>query len=300
MTNFPAGALSRFRQPREALEPSGFAIEAAERWALERAAHISVERVRLTSFWYIDYVRQQSPGERKTRYIMRLAQSHDYGVACGLSVPIPGSDFDLVGEDSRAIIKGCRYRDDIDRAALVDLILGHVSSAPSCEVSLSGTLPEKYAFRSRLFADEAEDVLQRKGSGVRKWSHPRIHVIGATAGMIGGLIARGFEVSATDMEPGVVGQELGGVKVRGNTANSELIKEADLAIITGMTLPNRTLPGIMEMAREHQTSTMIWAITGRNFGHYYLEQGVDCVISDPSPFLLLPGPARISIWRREH
>jgi uncharacterized protein (DUF4213/DUF364 family) len=90
------------------------------------------------------------------------------------------------------------------------------------------------------------------------------------------------------------------VKVRGNTANSELIKEADLAIITGMTLPNRTLPGIMEMAREHKTSTMIWAITGRNFGHYYLEQGVDCVISDPSPFLLLPGPARISIWRREH
>jgi hypothetical protein len=117
---------------------------------------------------------------------------------------------------------------------------------------------------------------------------------------IGALIARGFEVSATDMEPGVVGQELGGVKVRSNAANSELIKEADLAIITGMTLPNRTLPSIMEMAREHNTSTMIWAITGRNFGHYYLEQGVDCVISDPSPFLLLPGPARIGIWRREH
>jgi len=119
MQNFPADALSRFRQPREALKPSGFTIEAAEHWALERAAHISEERVRLTSFWYIDYVRQQVPGERKTRYIIRLAQSHNYGVACGLSVPIPGSDFDLVGEDSREIIKACRYRDDTDRAAIV-------------------------------------------------------------------------------------------------------------------------------------------------------------------------------------
>lgn len=300
MKNFPAVTPSRFRQPREALKPSGFAIEAAERWALERAAHISVERFRLTSFWYIDYVRQQVPGERKTRYTMRLAQSHNYGVACGLSVPLPGSDFDLVGEDSREVIRARRYRDDIDRAALVDLIIGHVSSAPSYEVTLSETLPEKYALRSRLFADEAENALQRKGSSERKWSHPRIHVIGATAGMVGALIARGFEVSATDMEPDVVGQELGGVRVRGDTANSELIKQADLAIITGMTLPNCTLPSIMEMAREHNTSTMIWAITGRNFGHYYMEQGADCVISDPSPFLLLPGPARIGICRREH
>ena len=137
MKNFPAGTLSTFRQPREALNPSGFAIEAAEHWALERTAHISVEQVRLTSFWYIDYVRQQAPAERKTRYIMRLAQSHNYGAACGLSVPIPGSDFDLVGEDSREIIKTCRYRDDIDRAALVDLIIGHVSSAPGYEVTLS-------------------------------------------------------------------------------------------------------------------------------------------------------------------
>jgi hypothetical protein len=43
----------------------------------------------------------------------------------------------------------------------------------------------------------------------------------------------------------------------------------------------------------------MWAVTGRNFGHYYIEQGIDCVVSDPLPFLMLPGPARIDIWRRE-
>ena len=102
------------------------------------------------------------------------------------------------------------------------------------------------------------------------------------------------------MSGDVLSQEFGGVKVRGAAANAELVKEADLAIITGMTLPNRTLPAFMAGAKNHNTSTMIWAITGRNFGYYFTEHGVDCVIVDPSPFLLLPGPAKIGIWRREH
>jgi hypothetical protein len=98
-----------------------------------------------------------------------------------------------VGEDSREIIKACRHRDDIDRAALVDLIIGHVSSAPSHEVTLSETLSEKYALRSRLFADEAEDALRRKGSSECKRSHPRTHIIGATAGMIRALLRVGLK-----------------------------------------------------------------------------------------------------------
>ena len=44
------------------------------------------------------------------------------------------------------------------------------------------------------------------------------------------------------MSPDVVGKNLGGVTVRDATENGSLIEAADLAIITGMTLPNRTLP----------------------------------------------------------
>jgi hypothetical protein len=54
----------------------------------------------------------------------------------------------------------------------------------------------------------------------------------------------------------------------------------------------------MSLAKMNNTSTLIWAITGKNFGPYYVEHGVDCVISDPSPFLMLPGPAKLAIWRR--
>ena len=288
-----------FRQPRDALEPHAFALDVAERWALERASLQSADRFRLTSFWYIDYIRQHVPGERKTRYRMRLAQSENYGIAFGPTSALRDTDQALVGEDSREILKDRRFRDDIDRTALIDLVIGHVSAAADHQVILDQTLREKYALRSRLFGDEADLILRRKGFDAIKGSKPRIHVIGATAGIIGALVDRGFEVTATDMCQDVVGEKLGGVTVCDETENDRLIKAADLVIITGMTLPNRTLPILIEAAKTHNTSTVIWAVTGRNFGHYFTERGVDCVISDPSPFLMLPGPATIGIWRRK-
>ena len=288
-----------FRQPRDALEPHAFALDVAERWALERASRLSADRFRLTSFWYIDYIRQHVPGERKTRYRMRLAQSENYGIAFGPTSALRDTDQALVGEDSREILKDRLFRDDIDRTALVDLVIGHVSAAADHQVILDQTRREKYALRSRLFGDEADLILRRKGFDAIKGSKPRIQVIGATAGIIAALVDRGFEVTATDMCPDVVGEKLGGVTVCDETENGRLIKAADLVIITGMTLPNLTLPILTEAARTHNTSTMIWAVTGRNFGHYFTERGVDCVISDPSPFLMLPGPASIGIWRRE-
>ena len=197
------------------------------------------------------------------------------------------TDHALVGEDSREILKDRRYRTDMDRTALIDLVMGQVSAAANDQVILDQKRRDKYALKSRLFADEADVVLRRKGLDAIKGSKPHVLVIGAMAGTHAALIARGFEVTATDMSPDVVGQNLGGVTVCDGTENDRLIEAADLVIITGMTLPNRTLPGLIEAAKINNTSTMIWAVTGRNFGHYYTEHGVDCVISDPSPFLLL-------------
>lgn len=76
-------------------------------------------------------------------------------------------------------------------------------------------------------------------------------------------------------------------------------EKADLAVITGMTLSNGTLLDLMNLAKQNNTSTMIWAITGRNFGQYYTEHGVDCVISDLAAFHRLLGRSSIAIWRRE-
>jgi hypothetical protein len=308
MRDIEAPSLTRFRQPRQALEPHAFALGTAEKWALEKTSSLSADLFRLTSFWYIDFIIQHVPGERKTRYTARLAQSENYGISFGLAsalrdndhaLALQDADLALVGEDCREILRDRRYRTDMDRTALIDLVMGQIPSVQDDNILLDKTRREKYALKSRLFADEADVLLRRKGSDAVKGSKPHILVIGAMAGTHAALLERGFDVSATDMSPDVVGHKLGGVMVGDQKENRRLIETADLAIITGMTLPNGTLPGLVEVAKINNTSTMMWSVTGRNFGRYYVEHGIDCVISDPLPFLMLPATANIGIWRRE-
>jgi putative heavy-metal chelation protein len=301
----PRGTL---RLPHIALEPQAFALEAAEHSVLQQAEGLAADLFRLTSCWYIDFIIQHLPTDRKTRYTARLAQAENYGVAFSLAsaleepdrrLALQEDDHALVGEDGRALLKDRRYRSDMDRTALIDVVAGHLSDEPSKQVTVDQKRRDKYAVKSRLFADETELVLRRKGSRAIKASKPHIHVIGAMAGTHAALLARGFEVTAADMSPDVIGQNLGGVTVCDDTQNSKLIEAADLVIMTGMTFPNRTLPKLTELAKTNNTSTMIWAVTGRNLGPYYTRHGIDCVISDPAPFLSLPGPATIGVWRRE-
>jgi len=177
--------------------------------------------------------------------------------------------------------------------------MGHLSPEANDQLIVNQERGDKYALKSQLFANEARTVLARKGTGTIKGNKPHVLVIGAMAGTHAALVARGFEVTATDMSPDVVGRNLGGVTVRNGSENYKVMEAADIVIVTGMTFPNRTLPDLMRAAQDSNTSTMIWAVTGRNLGHYYTAHGVDCVISDPAPFLQLPGPVSIGIWRRE-
>ncbi|MGA8610508.1 MAG: DUF364 domain-containing protein [Xanthobacteraceae bacterium] len=299
---------SSFRQPCQALQPNAFALEAAERWALEKAAGVSAARFRLASFWFIDFGIQHVPGERKTFYTMRLAQSENYGLACNLTSAMTDadetrlrreSDTALVGEDTRDILKDRRFRDNLDRAALVDLVMGHIPRPINEPMVLDQTVRDKHAIKSRVFADEAEAVLQRKGVKATNSGKPHVLVIGAMVSTLTELVARGFQVTATDMSPDIIGRSLGGLTVRDGKENESFIETADLLIVTGMTLVNGTLPSLVQAAKNNNTSTMIWAVTGKNFGPYYTEHGIDCVISDPSPFFYLPGPSSIEVWRRD-
>ena len=198
---------------------------------------------------------------------MRLAQAESYGIALDHSSPHQACDPNLIGEDSRHILNDRRFRDNIDRIALIDLIVGEV--ATRCrEVTFNQTMRDKYASRAHLFADEAAFVLRRRSARANKGTRPHIHVAGATAGILNALLVCGFKVTATDLSPDVVGQNCG-VTVCDAVENCKSIAVADLTIITGMTLSNGTLPSLLETAKTSNTSTMIWAVTGRNCAILY-------------------------------
>ena len=297
-----AGAIrSRvLRQPKDALTPAAFSVDAAEQWALHRAEARTADPFRLLALWSVSFLVQADPGERKTRYTMRIAQGEGYGRSGGLGPGLADPDPDLVGQDTRRILRDRLWKDEADRAAIADLVIGQVSRPADEQIVLDETLRGKYTARAEIFADEAIRVLKGRGAEPRKGNRRRVLVVGATAGILHALLARGLDVCATDLASDVVGRTLGGVQVLdGRVANARLMKDADLAIVTGISLTNGTMPELMSLAKIHNTSTMIWAVTGKNFGHYYTDHGVDSVISDPSPFLLLPGPATIAIWRRQ-
>ena len=109
----------RLRQPKDALAPTAFSVEAAEKWALERAARRPARLFRLTALWYVNFVRQPVPGERKTRYTMKVAQSEDYGIVAGSAPVLSDPSPELVGQDARRILAEGLCKDYVERAALV-------------------------------------------------------------------------------------------------------------------------------------------------------------------------------------
>lgn len=149
------------------LSPSAFSVEAAEKWALDRASRLPAHLFRLTALWYVNFVRQPVPGERKTRYTMKVAQSEDYCIAAGPTLGLSDPSSDLVGQDTRRILENGLCRDYVERTALVDLVIRHVSRPADRQITLDDTPLAKYAARSRLFAHEAEALLQRKGIAAR-------------------------------------------------------------------------------------------------------------------------------------
>ena len=289
----------RDRRPNPALVPAAFSVEAAEEWALGRAASLPADLFRLIAIWSVRFLVQAAPDERKACYTMKIAQAETYGRSGGFG-PVPDPDPELIGEDTRRIMKDRLWKDDGDRVAITDSVVGQISRPPDEHIVLDDRAHAKYVARAELFADEAERIVQRRGvAHLKHPSRPRVLVVGATAGILAALGRRGFEVCATDLSADIVGRPLGGVPVLdGENANAELMSDADLAIVTGQSLMNRTLSGLMQLAKDHDVATLIWAMTGKNLGHYYTEHGVDSVISDPAPFLLLPGPATVGIWRR--
>jgi uncharacterized protein (DUF4213/DUF364 family) len=59
----------------------------------------------------------------------------------------------------------------------------------------------------------------------------------------------------------------------------DLVKQSDVAIVTGMTLTTEILDEIIKVAKENDTKVIIFAETGAHLGEFYLNAGADVVIS---------------------
>lgn len=238
--------------------------------------------------WKVELAFKPNPAERTFNYTFWLAMTRGQG--CCYCTGDDQRGRELVGTDARELfgVQTC-----ISIAAL-DSIYASLPRRPAATFELRGNSIDKTAARTRIIADEALRLLEPVCS--RK---PKVVNVGVVGNVIRDMKERGCEVWASDMEPEMIGRDVHGVKVEDGYRTNQLVADADLAIVTGMTIATDSLGLIVEAAKAGNTKLLVFAETGANFGDEYCRTiGIDSVVSEPFPFYIFQGVSTIEVYRR--
>jgi hypothetical protein len=132
-----------------------------------------------------------------------------------------------------------------------------------------------------------------------KGKKPTVLNVGVLGNLIKGLTAKDYSVIATDLDEEIIGKPVHGVVIEHGGKTYQYIKDADVAVITGMTLTTDAVGDIVDVCRSNGTRIVMFAETGANFGEEYCRTiGIDSVVSEPFPFYIFQGVTTIEIHRR--
>jgi hypothetical protein len=257
--------------------------------ALKKTAGFKDEDFTIRGLWKIDLAFRPNVDERTFRYSFLLCQTVGQGSCyCDKELVI---DESLIGKDAREVIA----EKDCYSIAVLDSIFASLPKGPYAVHEMRGNSIEKALRRSAILKDEVDHVLSTIGS-----KRPKILNVGVLGNLIKGLTDRGYSVAATDLEEEIIGTQVHGVEVEPGTHTFHHIQDADVAVITGMTLATDAMDDIIRVCREEGTKIVMFAETGANFGEEYCcTLGVDAVVSEVFPFYIFQGLTRIEIYRKD-
>ena len=286
--------------------------------ARSKAREFSEDILTIRGIWRCDYVLRLSIQESVFNLHYVLVQT----VGQGCSYYDPASDQPTISESLIGDnVLGTEFRSRALRVAALDAVYFSLNGRPNESKVIKGTNVEKAAQRATIVCNEALLLLEKKTPKKQKLTVLNVGVVGSFLSVLAAHKAIGvhpeldIQITASDLYDEVAGTQLHGVTVEhGTYADSklrasdiplgtrtlELIAEADVAIVTGMTLANGTIDGILETALKNKTALLIFAETGAHFAEEYCDMGVDTVVSEPFPFYLTcSGPTQIDIYRRK-
>jgi len=258
---------------------------------LKKTADFQDDDFIIRGLWKVDLAFRPNVDERTFRYAFLISQTVGQGSCyCDKELVI---DDALIGKDARDILEGKRCY----AISLLDSIYASIPHHPGATYRIEGNSIEKAAERNRIVLDEIGRLLGSMGSTPEE---TRVVNIGVVGNLIKSLRNTGYPVLATDLDPGIIGKSVHGVTVGDGSRTFQYLKEADFAVITGMTLTTDALGDIVEVARKHGTKLIMFAETGANFGEEYCRTiGIDVVVSEPFPFYIFQGVSTIEIYRRK-
>jgi hypothetical protein len=230
------------------------------------------------------------PSARDPSYsdLLVLAQTTGAG-SCwcyGEDPELPGG---LLGRDARTVRTGSRCLD----IAVLDAIYSKLSQEAAASSWLSGTPEQKSDARASIIVSEISRMIKES-----ELEYPTITMVGAVGSILARLAGLSGRVYATDLDPALVGEKLGGVLVEdGHSRTLERVSQSGLVLLTGMTLATDTMMEVYSAARQNGTKTVVFSQTGSNFGSELIYLGISCVVAEAFPFYMFPGISQIKVFR---
>ncbi len=250
----------------------------------------------LRGLWNTSYILRLN--DRATLFHLRYMLAQTIGQGCSYydpSMEEPGLSETFLGRNILEIATENRCL----KVAMLDAAFCSMHrGTPSKQHVLDGNNVDKADQRAEIICEEILSWLKRQNR--KKGRNLKI----ANVGVVGNILSilnshKDVELTASDYYAGIVGKSVHGTYVEHGGKTPELIAEADLALVTGMTLANDTLDDILDTALESKTALAIFAETGAHFAQEYCRMGVEIVFSEPFPFYLsCPGRTQIDVYER--
>lgn len=265
------------------------------RGALEarRSSILGEDAVRIRGAWNTSYAIELAPTSSRLHLHYVVVQTIAQG-CCYYEpvIEVPGVSDSLLGADA--------VMNDLGggawKIAALDSVYAQLCGAPDRRITLDGSNIDKAHTRAEVVRREVYRLLERKTPTAAK---PKILNVGVVGDFLSALqSSTDISLTASDYYLRIVDKKVAGVTVQHGSATPRLVAEADIAIVTGMTLATGTLDEIFAVAREHGTAVILFAQTGAHFAEVYLELGAATVLAEPLPFYLSgDGVSMINIFR---
>lgn len=194
--------------------------------------------------------------------------------------------------DSESIVGSKISEIKIEHNGLLLAILDSLAPRrrPDTVINLQGDSISKSVERAEIIARYAEMLIEE--SNINK----KIDFInvGVVTLLMKNLIRKGYIVKGSDFDKSIIDDK----DVFGGEHTLELVKQARVAIVTGMTMTNGTIMDILKVARDSGTKVIMFNETGAGLNTFLLDLGVDIIISEPFPFYIYDGNTTIEVHIR--
>lgn len=263
-------------------------IDELEEELKQHSRNLPAEEFILRGVWKFDMAFKPAAYDSVYRDTGILAQTTGTGF-CTCSNDEPPIDPNWLGQDIRELAIQNRSA----RIAILDAGFSSLQYTPAYSTHLRGSIQEKTTSRAHLITGEMLRLCDTTNV-----SHLSFLVVGAVGNIIRELASTGAQIHATDLDESLVNNKLGGVQIEdGRERTIPLLHEADVALVTGMTLSTDTLDNIIAAAQGARVKIVIFAQTGANMAPHYLDYGIKTVLAESFPSCIFPGDTLVRIYR---